>query len=426
MAPVTAADTSTVSGTPLRPTRDAARPDDQSLTVTVVREARPSAASPLQVLLRRRLLALSLVFTPVAGLYTIVLFGHVCSRRFVRKPRSGQPCGRGCALYTLLIVTTAVSARILWSARLLPLRTLRMIEVVGFSILTMCEVWRICATWRAGAVFGYVPADAVGMTLLASRQSLIWLALIVAYGTFIPNTWRRCAAVVGVLAATPIVTATICNSLFGGLDSRLLSIYVFEIATWMLFASGLAIYGSHRIDVLRKEALEARTLGQSQLKRRLGAGGMGEVYLAEHLLLRRPCAIKLIRRDRAGDAESLLRFEREVQATATLTHANTVQVYDYGHTDDGTFYYAMQYLPGATLEELVQRHGPMPAARTIHLIPPNLRCAGRSARERPRPSRRQTQQHHRMRARRNPRCCETAGLWYRAASRRPQRGKVHV
>ena len=95
---------------------------------------------------------------------------------------------------------------------------------------------------------------------------------------------------------------------------------------------------------------------------------MGEVYLAEHVLLRRPCALKLIRPERAGDPKNLRRFEREVQATATLTHPNTVQVYDYGHTDDGTFYYVMEYLPGLTLEELVKRHGPLPPARAIHFL----------------------------------------------------------
>ena len=168
------------------------------------------------------------------------------------------------------------------------------------------------------------------MTLLASRQSLIWFALIVAYGTLIPirggDAWRW---LVG-LRSTPIAAAWVCHSLFGGLTAGYCQSICFDLATWLLCASRLAIYGSHRIDVLRKEVLEARTLGQYRLKRLLGAGGMGEVYLAEHLLLRRPCAIKLIRRDRAGDAESLRRFEREVQATATLTHANTVQVYDTG------------------------------------------------------------------------------------------------
>lgn len=114
--------------------------------------------------------------------------------------------------------------------------------------------------------------------------------------------------------------------------------------------------------------MEARRLGQYQLKKRLGAGGMGEVYLAEHLLLRRPCAIKLIRPERAGDARNLLRFEREVQATATLTHPNTVEVLDYGRAEDGTFYYVMEYLPGLSLHELVQRHGPLPPARAVHLL----------------------------------------------------------
>src|SRR5262249_57972820 len=100
----------------------------------------------------------------------------------------------------------------------------------------------------------------------------------------------------------------------------------------------------------------------------LGGGGMGEVYLAEHRLLKQPCALKLIRAERAGDSAVLRRFEREVQATARLKHWNTVQIFDYGRVADGTFYYVMEYVPGPTLEELVQRHGPLPAARAVHLL----------------------------------------------------------
>ncbi len=128
------------------------------------------------------------------------------------------------------------------------------------------------------------------------------------------------------------------------------------------------MFGSHRIQVLEEQAFEAQQLGQYRLGKRLGSGGMGEVYLAEHLLLRRPCAVKLIRPEQAGDPTNLQRFEREVQAMATLTHYNTVEIYDYGHADDGTFYYVMEYLPGQNLEHLVGNHGPLPPARAIHLL----------------------------------------------------------
>ncbi len=95
---------------------------------------------------------------------------------------------------------------------------------------------------------------------------------------------------------------------------------------------------------------------------------MGEVYLAEHLLLRRPCAVKLIRPEQAGDRRNLQRFEREVRAMATLTHWNTVEVFDYGHAEDGTFYYVMEYLPGQNLDVLVERHGALPPARAVHFL----------------------------------------------------------
>ena len=95
---------------------------------------------------------------------------------------------------------------------------------------------------------------------------------------------------------------------------------------------------------------------------------MGEVYLAEHQLMKRPVAIKLIRPGKAGDPQALARFEREVRATAKLSHWNTIEIFDYGRTDDGTFYYVMEYLPGLSLAELVDKHGPLPPARAIHLL----------------------------------------------------------
>jgi serine/threonine-protein kinase len=95
---------------------------------------------------------------------------------------------------------------------------------------------------------------------------------------------------------------------------------------------------------------------------------MGTVYLAHHVLLRgRKIAIKVIQPDKRG-VESLARFEREVQATSKLTHPNTVAVYDYARTPDGTFYYAMEYLDGLDLEELVRRGGPQPSDRVASIL----------------------------------------------------------
>src|SRR5205807_10569606 len=121
-------------------------------------------------------------------------------------------------------------------------------------------------------------------------------------------------------------------------------------AIMLAVTSTVVVFGTHRISGLRQQAFAARQLGQYRLKKKLGSGGMGEVYLAEHVMLRRPCAIKLIRAEQAGNPTNLSRFEREVRATATLTHANTVEIFDFGHTEDGTFYYVMEYLPGLALD----------------------------------------------------------------------------
>jgi serine/threonine protein kinase len=136
----------------------------------------------------------------------------------------------------------------------------------------------------------------------------------------------------------------------------------------LLIGYGTSVYGTYLINTLRTEAYQAREFGQYKLKRLLGAGGMGEVYLAEHQLLKRPCAIKLIRAGKADDPKALARFEREVQAIAALSHWNTVEIFDYGRTDAGTFYYVMEYLPGMSLGDLVDRFGPLPPERAVFLL----------------------------------------------------------
>ena len=129
-----------------------------------------------------------------------------------------------------------------------------------------------------------------------------------------------------------------------------------------------ATVGVHTIGTLRRQVFAARQLGQYRLKQRLGSGGMGEVYLAEHEMMKRPCAVKLIRPEKAGDPRMLARFEREVRATAKLSHWNSIDIYDYGRTADGTFYYVMEFLPGHNVGEIVEDYGPIPPARAVYLM----------------------------------------------------------
>jgi serine/threonine protein kinase len=130
----------------------------------------------------------------------------------------------------------------------------------------------------------------------------------------------------------------------------------------------IGVVGVQTIGTLRREAFAAKQLGQYRLKQKLGGGGMGEVYLAEHKMMKRPCAVKIIRPEKAGDPHALARFEREVRATAKLSHWNSIDIYDYGRTSDGTFYYVMEFLPGHNIGEIVEDYGPLPAGRTVYLM----------------------------------------------------------
>jgi serine/threonine protein kinase len=147
-------------------------------------------------------------------------------------------------------------------------------------------------------------------------------------------------------------------------DARLRA--VLDSLLWSAAGIAIATLASSVIYGLREKAMQARQLGQYALEEKIGEGGMGQVFRARHAMLRRPTAVKLLSGD--GSEEQLRRFEKEVRLTARLTHPNTISIYDYGRTPEGVFYYAMELLEGVTLEELVERHGPQPAGRVIHLL----------------------------------------------------------
>lgn len=153
-------------------------------------------------------------------------------------------------------------------------------------------------------------------------------------------------------------------------------LYVLRRAIWALMAllvlSGGAIL-AFMIVVARQQRRMAKAertikqLGQYSLEEKIGSGGMGTVYRASHAFLRRPTAIKMLNVDNVT-TDTLARFEREVQLTSRLNHPNTIAVYDYGRTPDGVFYYAMEYLEGINLEELVTKFGALPEARVAGIL----------------------------------------------------------
>ncbi len=138
-----------------------------------------------------------------------------------------------------------------------------------------------------------------------------------------------------------------------------------QIAAWSLGAAVLALGAA--VACLGFGSAGPRRFGPYTLDEKIGEGGMGVVFRARHELLRRPTAVKLLAADRARE-EDLRRFEREVQLTSLLTHPNTISIYDFGRTPEGSFYYAMEYVDGCDLETLVQREGSQDPARVAHLL----------------------------------------------------------
>ncbi len=144
-------------------------------------------------------------------------------------------------------------------------------------------------------------------------------------------------------------------------------VFPYLVVLVMVYGGSRVVYG------LGAAVRKAREMGSYRLVERLGEGGMGEVWRAQHRMLARPAAIKLIRPEvlgatRLDGMQVLRRFEREAQATALLRSAHTVELYDFGRADDGTFYYVMELLDGFDLSELVERFGPVPPERALHFL----------------------------------------------------------
>jgi serine/threonine-protein kinase len=228
-------------------------------------------------------------------------------------------------------------------------------QVVGALGIAVREFWHGLPQTAAGSFF--VPGECV------------WL---VAYPLLVPNTPRK-VFVASLLAAStgPVALAISAVATATPVDRPL------EAATYFLTSSYLCAIVAYVIARVvyrfNLQLKDAREIGSYELIERIGAGGMGEVWRAQHRLLARPAAIKLIRSSLLGGSprarEALTRrFEHEARDTASLGSTHTIEVYDFGVTDEGDFYYVMELLDGLNLERLVRQFGAVNPARTVYLL----------------------------------------------------------
>ena len=255
-----------------------------------------------------------------------------------------------------LVVT---AANLAWLAASKRFERARAIQIFLSVLLPFVFQWSVGGFHASGAVMLWALVAVVGaLTFTTPRAMLKWLVvyslLVVVSGALDAEMRRR----------FPIAVPEPVTIAFFVINFVMISAIV--MALMVYFIGQLAEAKAAIVD-LKREVQDARRLGQYTLVEKLGQGGMGAVYRARHALLRRPTAIKLVLADKADEA-TRARFEREVQLTSTLTHPNTVTIYDYGRTDDGTFYYAMEFLDGADLGVVVRLTGAMPPGRAVHVL----------------------------------------------------------
>ncbi|SIN68480.1 serine/threonine protein kinase [Singulisphaera sp. GP187] len=323
----------------------------------------PQPSTGAQTLARQRLREMTIIYLMIAGM--MIFWKYVV----VKDPDPTQ------AIPYVVVITVlgGIAIRLSGSKPLSP----SLLKALELGIIALVAVGFAFAQYQT--MLDFSQRGLVMRTqLVMKNRVLITAVLILSYGIYVPVSWSRAALIVGPLALLPFATLFTLYlrhpESMGWLEqmglehgTTPLALIGFDAMFLLILAAGSAS-GANMISRLQRQVKEARQLGQYRLGRRLGAGGMGEVYLAEHQFLKRPCALKLIRPGSESSPKALERFEREVRLTATLSHPNIVEIYDYGRTEDGTYYYVMEYLPGLSLAELVEHHGPLPPGRAVSLL----------------------------------------------------------
>jgi serine/threonine-protein kinase len=249
------------------------------------------------------------------------------------------------------------------------------IGLLGYSMLRKKELPHATLTGIEGSLT-FAAAVLVSLGALAygglTSHLVLGVAIVAVVRSIVAAPWRRALPLALACALAFPVTLGIAALFLAPIraqwtDPKALSLFA-QNQLLLLFGAIVGAWASHLQWAARREVFEARKLGNYRLKVRIGGGGMGDVWLARQDPLGRHVALKLLRETGAkANMDSIRRFEREARAASTLTHPNTIKVFDFGASDDGVFYIAMELLHGLDLEDVVSAGGTMPASRVIHI-----------------------------------------------------------
>jgi eukaryotic-like serine/threonine-protein kinase len=237
-------------------------------------------------------------------------------------------------------------------------------------VMDLALVYMVACAAASGLMIHWGP---VSSTPVDTRPMITWIPpVVLMFAALMPaSPWKMLFA--GFLAVSMDPVGMIIAQASGAYHyGALRNAFLMHYPSYLLL--GVAVVISSVVTRLGKQVAKEREMGSYRLGERLGRGGMGEVYSATHRMLARPAAIKLIHpdvlatKDRKSADLAVARFRREAEAAAHLRSPHTVELYDFGETEDGTLYFVMELLEGMDLESLVRREGPLPQKRVIHIL----------------------------------------------------------
>jgi eukaryotic-like serine/threonine-protein kinase len=350
--------------------------NDRTLTRTVMQVPKlirpPTDATPVETagaprqpralpddFLREASARLGIMSLVAAGLWVVgTILGRLAMRSMQRDESVVLDLTMGDAIAAVSVLASLMLFAYTRSANRNPQRILDL--GLGYMILTALALG---LTFHSGPI----------LPTLSVAPQISWIGAVILMSSAIVPSTRTKTLLAGLVAASMNPVGMLWARAqgywdFGPASNALLMHY----PDYLLV--GVAVVISHVVTTLGRQVAKAREMGSYQLGELLGRGGMGEVYKASHRMLARPAAIKLIRPEMLGGTDSavaaraIARFRREAEAAAHLQSAHTVDLYDFGVTEDQTLYLVMEFLEGMDLDSLVRQHGAMPAPRVVHVL----------------------------------------------------------